>query len=231
MATSTAMRSMRRRKPCGPRRPTCCAWTKRTSRTHPIVNVLAGIITTNHRTDGLYLPADDRRHFVLWSDATKEDPDFAGDYWKNLWGWYYGEGGIENVAAFLKARDLSRLRSESSRPSRRPPFGRWSITRARRRRPSFRMSLRDWAGRTPSRLSKSSTRRPATYRRLAERAQEPARSIPHKFDRCGYIALRNDGSKDGRWKVGGKNRVIYVRAELSGKEQYEAAARLIEAAR
>ena len=71
------------------------------------MNVLAGIVTTNHRTDGLYLPADDRRHFVAWSEATKEDEDFQGDYWKNLWGWYYGENGIENVAAYLRQRELS----------------------------------------------------------------------------------------------------------------------------
>ena len=26
------------------------------------------ILTTNHKTDGIYLPADDRRHFVAWSE-------------------------------------------------------------------------------------------------------------------------------------------------------------------
>jgi hypothetical protein len=37
------------------------------------------IITTNHKTDGIYLPADDRRHFVAWSTLVKEA--FAPDYW------------------------------------------------------------------------------------------------------------------------------------------------------
>ena len=36
-----------------------------------VLNCLGLIITTNHKTDGLYLPADDRRHYVAWS-ATKE---------------------------------------------------------------------------------------------------------------------------------------------------------------
>ena len=27
------------------------------------------VITTNHKTDGIYLPADDRRHYVAWSHA------------------------------------------------------------------------------------------------------------------------------------------------------------------
>jgi hypothetical protein len=26
------------------------------------------IITTNHKTDGIYLEPDDRRHYVAWSD-------------------------------------------------------------------------------------------------------------------------------------------------------------------
>ena len=39
-------------------------------------NCLGLIITTNHKTDGIYLPADDRRHYVAWSLRTKEDfPD------------------------------------------------------------------------------------------------------------------------------------------------------------
>ena len=32
------------------------------------VQLLGFIITTNHKTDGIYLPADDRRHYVAWSD-------------------------------------------------------------------------------------------------------------------------------------------------------------------
>ena len=38
-------------------------------REHYVFNCLGFIITTNHKTDGIYLPADDRRHFVAWSAA------------------------------------------------------------------------------------------------------------------------------------------------------------------
>ncbi len=55
-------------------------------REHSVLNCCGVIITTNHKTDGIYLPADDRRHFVAWSDLTKED--FADDYWNSLWAWY-----------------------------------------------------------------------------------------------------------------------------------------------
>ena len=39
---------------------------------YAVLNVCAVITTTNHK-DGLYLPPDDRRHYVAWSEATKED--------------------------------------------------------------------------------------------------------------------------------------------------------------
>src|ERR1700740_1209779 len=57
-------------------------------REHYVFNVLGFIITTNHKTDGIYLPADDRRHYVAWSDATKED--FTPDYWTSIYRWFRG---------------------------------------------------------------------------------------------------------------------------------------------
>lgn len=47
-------------------------------------NCLGFIITTNHKTDGIYLPPDDRRHFVAWSQRTKEE--FSPQYWNDLLG-------------------------------------------------------------------------------------------------------------------------------------------------
>ncbi len=38
-------------------------------REYYVANACGLIFTTNHLTDGLYLPADDRRHFVAWSEA------------------------------------------------------------------------------------------------------------------------------------------------------------------
>jgi hypothetical protein len=47
-------------------------------REHSVFNVCGVIVTTNHKADGIYLPADDRRHFVAWSPLVKED--FTLDY-------------------------------------------------------------------------------------------------------------------------------------------------------
>jgi hypothetical protein len=192
---------------------------------HHIVNVVGGIITTNHRTDGLYLPADDRRHFVLWSEATKEAKDFSGDYWNNLWGWYHGEGGIENVAAYLKTRDLSGF--DPKKPPRKTPAF-WAMVDNSRAPEEVELSDVLEELKLPGAVTIEQIVAAAKMSPIGTwlRDRKNARSIPHKLERCGYIALRNDSSKDGRWKVGGKNMAIYVRKVLSGQAQYAAAAKL-----
>ena len=46
----------------------------------------------------MYLPPDDRRHYVAWSERVKED--FGPDYWNKLFRWY-DNGGDRHVAAYL----------------------------------------------------------------------------------------------------------------------------------
>jgi hypothetical protein len=52
-------------------------------REHSVVNVTGVILTTNYKESGVYLPADDRRTFVVWSDLTKDQ--FPASYWQELW--------------------------------------------------------------------------------------------------------------------------------------------------
>src|SRR5262249_6089712 len=35
-----------------------------------------------------------------------------------------------------------------------------------------------------------------------------SRKIPHRMEACGYEPMRNDGAKDGMWKIGGKRQVL-----------------------
>jgi hypothetical protein len=51
-------------------------------REYNVINCCGVVITTNYKTDGIYLPDDDRRHFVAWSDRNKED--FQLKYWNDL---------------------------------------------------------------------------------------------------------------------------------------------------
>ena len=64
-------------------------------REYVIFNRVGVVITTNYKTDGIYLPPDDRRHDILWSEL--EEKDFPQGYWPKLWGWYEA-GGYEDVA-------------------------------------------------------------------------------------------------------------------------------------
>ena len=44
------------------------------------------------------------------------------------------------------------------------------------------------------------------------------RSIPHRFEKCGYVPVRSE-SKDGFWVIDGKRQVVYARQELSLRDQ------------
>jgi hypothetical protein len=95
-------------------------------REHSVFNVCGVVMTTNHKTDGIFLPSDDRRHFVAWSEATKDD--FSESYWDGLWGWYESEG-FGHVAAYLAELDLSRFNPKAP-PPKTPAF--WAIVDANR---------------------------------------------------------------------------------------------------
>ena len=71
---------------------------------HPMFNLVGPIVTTNHLTDGLYLPPEDRRYYVAWSDRRPEE--FTEQYWNDLWNWYQ-DGGLEHAARYLATLDLS----------------------------------------------------------------------------------------------------------------------------
>jgi hypothetical protein len=73
-------------------------------REHSIINCLGVILTTNYKTNGIYLPPEDRRHFVAWSDRKLED--FSKDYFIKLWRWYEAENGFAHVAAYLLELDI-----------------------------------------------------------------------------------------------------------------------------
>ena len=117
-------------------------------REHPVFNVMGVIITTNHKTDGIYLPPDDRRHFVAWSERTKDG--FVPSYWSELWGWYNDAGGIGHVVELLRTLDLSALIPKLRRPRPLPGAPSWPLDQ-RRRMLSCAMSSSKRRARTPSR--------------------------------------------------------------------------------
>ena len=193
-------------------------------REYYVFNVLGFLITTNHKTDGIYLPADDRRHYVAWSNFTKEA--FKTDYWNALWSWYCG-GGFEHVAAYLSELDIS-----SFDPKAPPPqtSAWWDIVSTNQAPEDAELAdVIDAMGNpdamTVKQLIAAATgAEGAVAEWLSERRSR--RALPHRLERCGYVAVKNPDAKDGAWKMQGVRQWIYGRAELPSERRITAARKL-----
>jgi hypothetical protein len=170
------------------------------------------------------LPTDDRRHFVAWSDLTKDD--FVDDYWTGLWHWY-DHGGDRHVAAYLAELDPTEFDPKAP-PPKTAAF--WDIVHANAAPEEGELAdvIEGLGNPYAITLEKIIYRAPDD---LAEwlRDRRNARRIPHRLENCGYIVVRNESAKDGRWKVSGRNQTIYGRADLPPRDRIAAAARLAQA--
>lgn len=192
-------------------------------REHSVLNCCGVVITTNYKADGIYLPADDRRHFVAWSDLTKDD--FAPAYWKGLWGWF-DDGGDSHVAAYLAELDLSSFDPKAP-PTKTPAF--WAIVDASRSPEDAELAdVLDRLGNpdatTIIRIT-TEARGSSFHDWISDRKNR--RVIPHRLDKCGYVPVRNDNAVDGLWVINGARAVAYAKKELLITDQLRAVAAMI----
>jgi hypothetical protein len=190
-------------------------------REHSVLNVCGVIITSNHKTDGIYLPADDRRHFVAWSDLVKED--FTPAYWNKLWGWY-ADGGNRHVTAYLAGLDISAFDPKAP-PPKTAAF--WDIVDANQAPEDAELA---------EVLDKMGNPDATTLIQIAAEAlgeletwikeRKNRRAIPHWLEKCGYVPVRNDAAKDGLWKINGKRQAVYAKSSLSIRDRLKAASKL-----
>ena len=196
-------------------------------REYAVPNVCGVVITSNNKSDGIYLPADDRRHYVAWSTLTKDD--FTDHYWTDLWGWYEQGRGAEHVAAFLLDYDLSAFNSKAP-PPKTPAFH--DIVDANRAPEDAELAdAFDMLG-NPDATTLGDVAAVATKDFgdwLTDRRN--FRQIPHRMESVGYAPVRNDAAKDGKWKIAGRRQVIYVKQELPARDRITVARALIEAKR
>jgi hypothetical protein len=183
-------------------------------REHAVLNCCGVVITSNHKTDGIYLPADDRRHYVAWSSLTKDDFDDA--YWRELWNWY-DQGGDQHVAAFLVAYDLADFNPKAP-PPKTEAF--WTIVNAGRSPEDAELAdclelLGDPEITTLARVAGQADQ--GFHDWLKDRKNR--RIIPHRFEACGYVPVRNPDAADGLWKIGSQRMAAYGKANLSLPEQ------------
>jgi hypothetical protein len=190
---------------------------------YPVPNVVGVIFTTNNRHNGLYLPGEDRRHYVAWSELAPSD--FDADYFEKLYAWYEA-GGNGHVAAYLRDCDLSDFNPKAP-PPKTDAF--WDMVDTGRS--PEEAEIRDLLDlmKNPEAVTVPTLRRHldpngelwALFHDRKFRTQ-----IPHRMADVGYIPVRNPTAKDGHWKVGDKRVAVYALATLSKRDRIAAAGRL-----
>jgi hypothetical protein len=198
-------------------------------REYYVFNCCGVVITTNHKSDGIYLPASDRRHYVAWSDLAMGDFTDA-EYWIKLWGWY-DDGGDRHVAAYLAKYDLSAWDAKAP-PPKTAAF--WEIVDANRAPEESELTdALDELG-NPKAVALSQVIDTDAASNINDdsrfdlrswlRDRKNRRTIPYRFAAVGYTPVRNDTApEDGLWKVYGKRQAIYAKVDLTLRDRLAAA--------
>ena len=213
---------------------------------YDIMNLVGMIITTNNKTNGLYLPADDRRHVVAWSRLT--GADFVAGYFNTLWAWYTdkdetGATGFDHVAAFLRSYDRPVFDPKASPPKTAAFFEIVGANRSPEESElaALLMTMGEPVDGKPSlpeavtvdqiiaAAARDTRQYDDLYTFLTERKNR--RQLPSRLEKAGYAATRNPSdTSDGQWRVAGKRRTVYTLRTLSGRDASKAVTALIRAA-
>jgi hypothetical protein len=187
---------------------------------YAIANVLGILITANKRT-AFYLPADDRRTYVAWSQCVQAD--FEEGYFAKLWHWYE-HGGFGHVAAYLAERDLSRF--DAKAPPRKTDAFLDIVNLNRSSEDAEFADAVDQLG-NPKVVTLLDIRNAANSTDDFKEWLDDRRNrrvIPYRFEAIDYEPVRNpDAKSDGLWKVNYRRQVIYGRKGLSAGEKIDAA--------
>jgi Family of unknown function (DUF5906) len=200
-------------------------------REYPVFNVCGVIVTTNYKTNGIYLPAEDRRHYVAWSNLKKEN--FSDAYWDKIWKWYES-GGFGHVAAYLATLDISDFNPKAA-PPKTEAF--WAIVDANRSPEDSELAdAIDRLGQeTTGEDGQKEVVRPKaiTIDKIALvangefalwlRDPKSRRAIPHRLEECGYTPVRNPHAKDGLWKIRDRRQAVYAQSGITPRDQLDQA--------
>ena len=194
---------------------------------YPVFNVMGVVLTTNHKTAGIYLPMDDRRHYVAWSDVRKEN--FDEQYWRDLWHWL-NNGGDAAVVGYLKSVNLEDFNPKAAPPKTEAFF---AIVQGNINPEDLAL-----AGLT---VQADGTKYPAVTIDMLVNAsgnanndlfsliREPKnrRRIPLMMERAGYENVRNPDAGDGLWKIEGRRQAVYGDVGMTIAQRLDCTRRLI----
>jgi hypothetical protein len=181
-----------------------------------ILNRVGMIVTSNYR-DALKLPADDRRHYVAFSECSSEE--FSTDYWDAFWRWYEHENGFAHVAALLYRHDLSNFNPKAE-PRKTAAFD-YMVTASRGPTYSELADALDNLG-NPQAVTINEVMASAPSLEWLHDL-EARRSVPHRFAECHYVSIGNPFAKDKLWRINGQRQVIYVHKDVPDLQRVEVA--------
>lgn len=164
------------------------------------------VLTTNHLSNGIYIPEDDRRYDVIECATMKEmdleDEKARRAYFSELWEWFY-EGGDTHVAAFLHERDITNFNPNNGQ---RKTDAHKTVVAGGMRGDSWIDDILEELGRPDA------VRSDWILAKAEANGEKDAKTkINNALARSGYNMLRST-MKDGRWKFGNKKHVVYVKA-------------------
>jgi hypothetical protein len=199
--------------------------------TYEIPNITSVIITTNHLTDGMYLPPDDARYYVAWTDQ-KRDEEIA-DRCDRLWMWYKRPEAHAwaHVAAYLHSIDISQWNSKVPPPRTEAWYD--MVGGALAHEAGDLAELLDGMD-SPDAVTLRAVVNNATgtfHQFLTDRANR--RLIGHRFRDCGMTPVKNPGSNNPktkwRWSFGRDHNgssvtgPVYAKEDLTETERIAAA--------
>jgi hypothetical protein len=200
----------------------------------------AGFITTSNHDDAFYLPADDRRNAIAKSEC--QPADFPKEYFDALAHWYYDQGGICHVVAYLQNYDLANFNPKLAPPKTEAFWGMVSVDRGAEHGEltdaieALGQQIGKKQGKTPDAHGNYGFPAALTITQLLTVApslewltdRKMSRAISHRLQRCGYVTTlnRNALESGGLWKIRGKRTMIYARVELTPDQRHDAACAL-----
>ena len=205
---------------------------------HSIMNAVLVIFTSNHKNDGLHIPAEDRRTFVAWSSRKKGDLSEA--FWSDYDHKIKHEHAAEHVAAYLATRDISKFN-----PGAAPPkTAAWEEIVANGTEPAEddlrdlldKMGFEPWDMDGPTHKPDAVTigeivSRNDCPKSLRDLFTDPGkrRVVGHRMESAGYGSVTCPDDTEGRWRVDGRRQMVYARNDMSRREQVHAVRNHVEA--
>lgn len=175
------------------------------------------IITTNHLSNGIFIPEGDRRYDVIAAAGLAEmglvEPEARLEYFSGLWDWFL-EGGSAHVAAYLHGREL----------------GKWSAANGQRKTEAHRTVvtigkhtdywLQDALDEIEAIIGNVDTVRvdwivQVVSRAGSMKASEVNPKMAHAMKRLDYELHKDGAMADGRHRFGKKKTVVYKRSQIA----------------